>query len=509
MRPSEPFLTPYLIQVKNISENAVDNQIYPVWTYSYMFALIPVFLFTDILRYKPVIIFEGLTYLATWALLLWAWGIPLMKLMQMFYGLATATEVAYYSYIYAAVSEDHYQQVSSYTRSATLTGSFIAGVLGQLIYSLSKNKDTLFTLNIISMTSVAIATALSLLLPKVTSSTYFHRKRPNVHTQNSALPDSSSSETNTPTPELAQSLNAGLERNPDHITVIDTTETCCMKYIKICRDDFLTNLWHDFKFCYSNKHLLKWSLWWAFATCGYFQVGNYIQNLWQVIFDKSHADVSDVYNGAVEAASTLAGALAAFGIMFTKVNWDIFGEMLLGFVSVMDAILLVSMGETNNIWVCYTFYIIFRATYQLVITIATYQIAKHLSVQRYALVFGCNMFVALVLQSLLTVIVVDYRTLNASPKTQFFIYGGCFFLLGTMFCVKATYTMTVNGWQWSWRNRREPVSEDQYESDEDGDLGSPYQPAGTGDGHQIVEQEEEDNQEEDPRIGINDEEPLN
>ena len=38
-------------------------------------------------------------------------------------------------------------------------------------------------------------------------------------------------------------------------------------------------LWSDFKDAYSNKYLLKWSIWWAFATCGNFQVGNFIQPL--------------------------------------------------------------------------------------------------------------------------------------------------------------------------------------------------------------------------------------
>ncbi|XP_072020041.1 thiamine transporter 2-like isoform X2 [Amphiura filiformis] len=493
MRPSEPFLTPYLVDIKNISENAVNNQIYPIWTYSYMIALVPVFLFTDFLRYKPVIIFESCTYLATWALLLWAWGIPLMKLMQMFYGLATATEIAYYSYIYAVVSEDHYQQVSSYTRSAVLTGSFIAGVLGQLIYSLSKNEDTLYTLHIISFTSVAIATIFSLFLPKVDSSTYFHRNDPNIHDVPS---DASLSETSGS--GHASSLHTEPGDIPDNVSVVDSTNWC-IRHMKTWCNNFRI-LWLDFKTCYSDRHLLKWSLWWAFATCGYFQVGNYIQNLWQVIFEKSDSDVNDVYNGAVEAASTLAGALAAFCVMFLKLNWNIWGEILLGFVSVADSILLVSMATTNNIWLCYSFYILFRASYQLVITIATYQIAKQLSVQRYALVFGCNMFVALVLQSLLTVIVVDYKTLNAPPETQFLIYSGCFFVLGAFFCCKAMYTTTVNGWRWSWLNRWE-VNEEEVEDEYGGinDDASNVPP----------EADNGDEQVEDPTIDVNDEELLN
>jgi len=36
------------------------NAIYPVWIYSYLAFLLPAFLLTDYVKYKPVIIFQGL-----------------------------------------------------------------------------------------------------------------------------------------------------------------------------------------------------------------------------------------------------------------------------------------------------------------------------------------------------------------------------------------------------------------------------------------------------------------
>jgi len=41
-----------------------------------------VFLFTDFLRYKPLIVFEGLAYMATWSLLLFGKGVASMQWMQ-------------------------------------------------------------------------------------------------------------------------------------------------------------------------------------------------------------------------------------------------------------------------------------------------------------------------------------------------------------------------------------------------------------------------------------------
>ena len=52
--------------------------------------------------------------------------------MQFTYGIATSTEVAYYSYIYAKVETDKYQKVTSFTRVATLSAIFLSSVTGQV-----------------------------------------------------------------------------------------------------------------------------------------------------------------------------------------------------------------------------------------------------------------------------------------------------------------------------------------------------------------------------------------
>lgn len=66
----------------------------------------------------------------------------------------------------------------------------------------------------------------------------------------------------------------------------------------------LQMLFEDFVQCYRCRPLLAWSLWWALATCGYFQVINYTQALWENIRpSKDH----EIFNGYVEALSTLLG----------------------------------------------------------------------------------------------------------------------------------------------------------------------------------------------------------
>jgi hypothetical protein len=88
MTQKDDLSLPKIKHFKQSEYNNIINQtsyfqayydVYPVWTYSYLAVLIVVFLLTDFLRYKPVIIVEGFAYIATWSLLLWGSGVPLMQ----------------------------------------------------------------------------------------------------------------------------------------------------------------------------------------------------------------------------------------------------------------------------------------------------------------------------------------------------------------------------------------------------------------------------------------------
>lgn len=403
LRPSEPFLTEYLLgPQQNLTENQVYYQVYPVWTYSYLSLLIAVFLLTDLLRYKPVIVFEGCGYVVTWCLLLWARGVPAMQLVEFTYGIATSTEVAYYTYIYAKVPARFYQRVTSYTRAAILTGRFLSGVLSQVLTS-SKLMDY-HSLNYISLTGVSIALVLACLLPSASSSIYFHRHK---------YASTSEGESHT------------------QLTENHFEDTFLAKISKVPG-----LIWKDFKNAYSNKYLIKWSIWWAFATCGNFQVGNYIQPLWETIAPMNETET--LYNGIVEAVQTLLSALAALSVGYLHLNWELFGEGTLAVMSVVDGVLLIFMGFTDSIAVGYINYVLFRVSYQVLITIASYQVAKQLRVDSYGLVFGINMFVSLLIQSLVTLVIV--QVLETGPRLQFIIYGAYFLILAFLFFVLSAHT---------------------------------------------------------------------
>ena len=95
--------------------------------------------------------------------------------MEFLYAAATATQVAYNTYIYAVVPYAHFQLVTGYTQAALLTGRCLAGVLGQIL--IGAQLCDYYTLNFISLASVMAATVVSLFLPNVSSSIYFHRSK--------------------------------------------------------------------------------------------------------------------------------------------------------------------------------------------------------------------------------------------------------------------------------------------------------------------------------------------
>ena len=59
-----------------------SQEIFPVWTYSYFALLIVVFLVTDYLLYKPVIVFEGISFIMTWCILIWGQGVAAMQVFD-------------------------------------------------------------------------------------------------------------------------------------------------------------------------------------------------------------------------------------------------------------------------------------------------------------------------------------------------------------------------------------------------------------------------------------------
>ncbi|KTG41061.1 hypothetical protein cypCar_00010083 [Cyprinus carpio] len=365
VKPLEPFLIPFLTGPdKNLTIEQVTNQIFPVWTYSYLAVLVPVFLLTDWLRYKPVVVFQCLVLFSTTAMLLWCNGVPEMQAMQFTYGVVTSCDVAYFTYLYSMVELKHYLKATSYCRTAQLLGYTVGSVLGQILVSfelMSYNNILVFTL---VLTGIALIG--SILLPMPKTSMFFHKMR-------------------RARGETDGEGHVGTEEDLQSTGQKDGVEMDGAK---------------------RQQQIPEVS-----AECD-----------------------------NTSAKSSKTGAAAAYGIGFSSADWSRYGEVALGALSALEGGALFAMVFSANIWVCYCGYIIFKSLYMLLITIAMFQIAAGLNLERYALVFGANTFCALVLQTIITSVVVDSGGLGVDIITQFTVYGAYFSIIALIFFLSGLYT---------------------------------------------------------------------
>lgn len=86
-----------------------------------------------------------------WSMLLWTTSLQALMTLEFFYGTYMATEVAYYTYIYAKVDKKLYPKVTSHTRAAMFAGKLVASISAQLL--LNFNVMDYRDLNFISLTS--------------------------------------------------------------------------------------------------------------------------------------------------------------------------------------------------------------------------------------------------------------------------------------------------------------------------------------------------------------------
>lgn len=120
------------LMISKIYQFQVNQHIYPVATYSYLATLVLIFLITDFVRYKPIIVLCGLSGIITFLMIILGKTVIVFQILEFFYGLFMSTEVAYYTYIYAKVDKKHYQEVTGHTKAATLFGRSMAGIVAQL-----------------------------------------------------------------------------------------------------------------------------------------------------------------------------------------------------------------------------------------------------------------------------------------------------------------------------------------------------------------------------------------
>ncbi|XP_053600898.1 reduced folate transporter-like [Plodia interpunctella] len=386
IRPSEPFVSEFLIgEWRDITEDQLNRDVYPIGTYSYLALLVVVFLITDFLRFKPVIILSGLSGIAVYAILLWTTSLEWLQASQFFYGLYMATDVAYLTYIYAKVDSSRFPIVSSYTRIAALAGRFISGVTAQLLvhYGLMDYRE----LNYITFAAQILATFWALWLPPVQFGIYFHRK--------SQINSEQLTDANKPAPTEKQTF---------HQNVVEASSL----------------IGRHARAAYSRPRVIAWSALYAASLALFVQVQIYMQLLWRQIQDVTGQQVA--YNGAVEAAQTLLGAGGAFiASLFSK-------AVLPAPAAAAQGVAVFVATFVPDVFVSYAGYIVMGTLFHYTITLASAKIASQLCDEScFGLIFGINTLLGTGLQSILTAVLI--QSLVLSIYSQYYVISGLLVVL--------------------------------------------------------------------------------
>ncbi|XP_067645984.1 thiamine transporter 1-like [Eurosta solidaginis] len=411
LRPNEPYVTEFLLGYgRNLTQDELSREIYPVSTYSYLATLVLVFLITDFLRYKPLIIVMGACGTLVSAMLIWTTSLTALQILEFFYGLYMASEVAYYTYIYAKVDKKYYPKVTAHTRAAMFLGKLVAGVSAQALVNLGLMNYK--SLNYLTLSTQIFATAWAFALPQVDRSLYFHRQNYfEKNEQPTPIVGSSS-----PHVQDSKSIDSGISQNKT-------------KY------DPFKLLWSHFYNAYSNLKVVQWSIWYAISLCGYLQIISYIQVLWIEI----EPNIEIAWNGAVDAVLTALAALMALAAGYIHAGRlkPLQSLLVLSAFAALEGGAVLLCCWTSNIYVSYVGYILFAALYAFSITVASAEVARYLEEESYGFVFGVNTFVALVFQTLLTIIVVSNSGFALDTRGQYTVYA-CYFIAAS-----GTYFLSV------------------------------------------------------------------
>ncbi|XP_055385322.1 thiamine transporter 1 isoform X2 [Condylostylus longicornis] len=374
-----------------------------------------------------------------------------LQIIQICYGTFMSAEVAYYTYIYAKVKQEKYQEVTGHTRAAFLIGRFLASVLAQIL--ISYNLMDVRELNYITFGSQIMSLFLALMLPAVKTSIYFYSDKI-INDNDNNIHNIENSSTTTV-----------YKQNGENNILPEVIQNKQNEIVKFSWKKATKLLWQHAYTAYTNRTVIQWSIWWSLAMCGYLQVASYVQLLWKDIIDTNSitninnnnghnnsyniVDNNNItiiishninstysYNGAVEAVLTLLGAVGTFiaGIFNSEhyQKWDLW---LLALCSLFEGGFLILAAKTNSIWVAYVMYVLFGVVYFFMITIASATVAKNLAEDSFGLIFGINTLLALAIQSIFTLIVISDKGFSLDCRGQFMSFGIYFIILTILYII--------------------------------------------------------------------------
>lgn len=354
-QPSEPFLTKYLEDVKGISDQDLDDYVWPCDTYGSFAFLLPVGLLADLAGYRLVVFLGLLCREATRLLLIFGEGVPQMALMQLTYAGATSAHSVYLAYTYMVVPHKDFHVATAALVAASHLGNAFGSILCQVLDSLTDISRHLHYYFYLSWGFTTIGLVCFALLPAPRSA---------------------------PPPSL----------------------------VSVVKNEGPVALWSIIKAVYSQSDSAMWSLWWlAGGVTMPYIIGNY----YQTQFQDRWADGPVCLPALVMEVLSILGAVLSAHAMAS--SGPLFAACLCGMLGGLYWLPTVQ----HSAWTSYACNTLAVAIYNFQYTTASAKIAAaaHHGDKRYAVVFTANQCVALGLAAIVNAIG-SYRSIHTDTYFQ-------------------------------------------------------------------------------------------
>mmetsp|Transcript_13202 Transcript_13202/g.33836 ORF Transcript_13202/g.33836 Transcript_13202/m.33836 type:complete len:468 (+) Transcript_13202:54-1457(+) len=165
-KPSEPFLTDYLLTTKNFTEAELAIEVWPWSTFGAFVLLLPFGFAAEIIGSRPLILVGLLCREATRVLLIFGTSLPEMAVMQSTYAAGRAADAIYFAYVYAVAPPSAYATLTSLVIAAFHAGNVVGATLGQvLVWTLPSWQQDKTPLFVLSLVFVSLALPAFAMLP--------------------------------------------------------------------------------------------------------------------------------------------------------------------------------------------------------------------------------------------------------------------------------------------------------------------------------------------------------
>ncbi|XP_050524066.1 thiamine transporter 2-like [Daktulosphaira vitifoliae] len=408
LRPLDFYLDEYLTEM-NITTAQINEEIMPIREYGTLLSVLLTLTVTDYLLYKPVMLLNNVCGIFVYISLAVMPDILQLKITEVAMTRITAySDVAYLSYLFAKIHDKRFYQIASgLVRTGMLTGKLCGSVLAQILTL----NGSLKLLPFYNLGAMVFAFIWSFYMPPARPS----RRRRNAKSKQANL--------------ISVQVNI----------IQGASEIKNNKSEEIIIKNPLLRAWNDFIESYTNLTVLKWSIWFCLAlTCS-----NVINTKF---LTQEFKNTDQQTNRQVETLVTLLSAICSYKIGMRRVNWELKGSTFIGSGSLILGICLVVSYFHQKLLPVYMSYTLFGVLTQVMLVISLSEIAKPLKNKCYALIFGFNSFISVVLMLLINVVFTQrFDVLKfISSKQQLLFYGGMFITIGVTYVVSSIISFNKN-----------------------------------------------------------------